>query len=79
MHRVKNSSSTFLLDLRLLLLLRHQVPQREVVHDILHVLDPVLQPVAAAAQAVVLEVENLKASVQILDELVDEERALVVA
>jgi len=78
MHRVKNSSSTLLLDVRLLLL-RHQVPQREVVHDILYILDPVLQPVAAAAQTVVLEVENLEASMQVLDELVDEERALVVA
>jgi hypothetical protein len=65
--------------LRLLLLLWHQVPQRQVIHDILDVLDPVLQPVAAAAQAVVLEVEDLEARMQVLDELVDEQRSLVVA
>jgi hypothetical protein len=65
--------------LRLLLLLWHQVPQRQVIHDILDVLDPVLQPVAAAAQAVVLEVEDLEARVQILDKLVDEQRSLIVA
>jgi hypothetical protein len=64
--------------LLLLALLRHQVPQRQVVHHILNVLDPVLQPIAAAAQAVVLEVEHLETRMQVLDELVDEQRALVV-
>jgi hypothetical protein len=58
--------------LRLLLLLRHQVPQRQIIHNILDILDPVLQTITAAAQAVVLEVEHLEASVQVLDELVDE-------
>lgn len=63
----------------LLLLLRHQVPQRQIIHHILHILDPVLQPVAATSQAVVFQVKNLEASMQVLDELVDEQRALVVA
>jgi hypothetical protein len=71
-------SSTLILDLRLLLLLRHQIPQREIIHDILHILDPVLQPVAAAAQAVVLEVEDLETSMQVLDKLVDEQWTLVI-
>lgn len=61
-----------------LLLLGQQVPQREIIYNILHILDPVLQSVAAAAQAVVLQVENLEASEEVLDELIDEERTLVV-
>jgi hypothetical protein len=64
--------------LLLLALLRHQVPQRQIVHHIFDVLDPVLQPIAAAAQAIVLEVEHLEARMQVLDELVDEQRTLVV-
>lgn len=66
------------LSLRRTLLLGHQVPQRQIVDDILHVLDPVLQPIATTSQAIVLEVENLEASMQVLDELVDEQRALKV-
>jgi hypothetical protein len=62
-----------------LLLLRQQVPQRKIIHDILDILHPVLEPVAAAAQAVVLQVEDLEAGEQVLDELVDQQRALVVA
>jgi hypothetical protein len=62
-----------------LLLFWHQVPQRQIVHDILDILDPVLEPIATAAQTVVLEVEDLEASVQVLDELVDQQRTLVVA
>jgi hypothetical protein len=59
-------------------LLRQQVPQREIVHYILHVLDPVLEPIAAAAQAVVLEVEDLESRKQVLDKLVDENGTLIV-
>lgn len=62
-----------------LLLLGHQVPQRQIIHDVLDVLNPVLQSIATAAQTVVLEVENLEACVQVLDELVDQQRTLVVA
>jgi hypothetical protein len=65
--------------LRLFLLLWQQVPQRQIVHDILNVLDPVLEPIAPTAQAVVLEVENLEACMQVLNELVDQQRTLVVA
>jgi hypothetical protein len=65
--------------LLLLALLRHQVPERQIVHHVFNVLNPVLQPVATAAQAIVFEVENLEARMQVLDELVDEQRALVVA
>lgn len=63
---------------RCLLLLGQQIPQREIVHNILHILDPVLQSITAAAQAVVLQVEDLEASKEVLDELIDEERTLVV-
>jgi hypothetical protein len=58
--------------MHLLLLLGYQVPQRQIVHDILNILDPVLQSVTTAAQAVVLEVKHLEAGVQVLDKLVDE-------
>jgi hypothetical protein len=63
----------------LLGLLWHEVPQRQIVDDILHVLDPVLEPIAAAAQAVVFEVENLESREQVFDKLVDENGTLVVA
>lgn len=62
----------------LLLLLRQKIPQRQVIHNILNVLDPVLEPVTAAAQAVVLQIENLEAGEQILHELVDQQGTLVV-
>jgi hypothetical protein len=58
--------------MHLLLLLRHQIPQRQIIHDVLDILDPVLQAIATATQAVVLEVEHLEPSVQVLDELVDQ-------
>jgi len=61
-----------------LLLLWQEVPQREIIHNVLHILDPVLQSVTTAAQTVVLEVEDLEASKQVLDELVDEKRTLIV-
>jgi hypothetical protein len=59
-------------------LLRQQVPQREIVHHILHILDPVLESITAAAQAVVLEVEDLESREQVLDKLIDENRTLIV-
>jgi hypothetical protein len=58
--------------LRLFLFLRHQVPQRQIIDNVFDILDPVLQAIAAAAQAVIFEVEHLEASVQVLDKLVDE-------
>jgi hypothetical protein len=66
------------LSLRRTLLLRHQVSQRQIIDNILHILDPVLQSIATTSQAVVLEVENLEASMQVFDKLVDEQRALIV-
>jgi hypothetical protein len=59
-------------------LLRQQIPQREIVHNILHILDPVLESITAAAQAVVLEVEDLESREQVLDKLVDENGTLIV-
>jgi len=64
--------------LLLLALLGQQVPQRKIVDHVLHILNPVLQSVATTAQAVVLEVEDLETRVQVLDELVDEKRTLVI-
>ena len=64
--------------LLLLALLRQQIPQRQIVDNVLHILDSVLQSVAAATQAVVLEVEDLETRMQVLDELIDEKRTLVI-
>lgn len=61
-----------------LLLFGQQIPQRKIIDDILHILDPVLEPVTPTAQAVVLQVQDLEASKQILDKLIDQQRALVV-
>src|SRR5262249_22967438 len=56
----------------LLPLLRgNQIPQRQVVHHVLDLLDGVLDGVHALPQDVVLEVEHLEASVQVLDEAAD--------
>lgn len=60
-------------------LLRHQVPQGEIIYDILDILDLVLETVAPPAQRVVLEVENLKAGKEVLDKLIDEKRALIIS
>jgi hypothetical protein len=62
-----------------LLLLRHQVPQRQIIHDVFDIFDPVLQTIATASQTVVLEVEDLEACMQVLDELIDQQRTLVIA
>lgn len=61
------------------IVLGQQIPQRQVIHHVLDVLDAVLEAVAPAAQDVVLEVEDLEAGEDVLDELVDEQWALVVA
>lgn len=65
-----------LLVLRLLL---DQVPQREIIDDVLHILDAVLDGIAPLTQGIVLQIQDLEAGVEILDELVDEQRPLVVA
>lgn len=61
-----------------LLLLRQQIPQRKIIHNILHILDSVLETIAAAAQAVILQIQNLEAGEQVLHELVDQYGTLVV-
>ena len=66
------------LPLYYLLLLWNQVPQRKIIHNILHILNPVLQAIALPPQDVILQIQNLEARKHILNELVDEERALIV-
>lgn len=56
-----------------------QITQAQIIHHIFHLANFVLYAIVPPAQRVVFEVENLKASVQILDELADDERALIVA
>lgn len=53
------------------MLLRDQIPQRQVVHYILGLLDGVLDRVDPLAENIVFEVEDLEAGVQILDEAAD--------
>lgn len=52
-------------------LLGDQVPQREIIHNILNLLDTVLYAIASPSQRVILEVQDLEARMQILDELAD--------
>lgn len=59
--------------------LRHQTPQTQIVHHILDILDAILDTVAALAQSVVLEVQDLKPGVHVFDELRDLQGAGVVA
>ena len=61
-----------------LLLFGYQVAQREIIHHILDILDPVLQTIALPSQNVVLKVQDLEARKHVFDKLIDEERALVV-
>lgn len=63
----------------LLLLLRQQIPQRQIVDNVLHVLDPIFETIAFPAQYVVLQIEDLEAGMDVLDELIDEQRTFVVA
>src|SRR5437868_2267984 len=58
---------------------REQVPKREVINNILHLLDGVLDRVDSFAQNVVLEVEHLEAGVEVLDEGADPHGQLRVA
>ena len=51
------------------LLVLDQAAQADVVHHILHLLDPVLDPIASLPQRVVLEVQDLEPGVDVLDEL----------
>lgn len=60
-------------------LFRYQPSQTEVVHDILHLFDAVLDPVRPSSEDVVLEIQQLKPSVDIFDELGDLQRSRVVS
>lgn len=66
------------MNLRLSSLLRNQVAQREIIDDILDILHPVLESIAPPAQDVVLQVKDLEACEDVLDELVDEDGSLIV-
>lgn len=57
--------------LKHLLCLGNQVSQRKIVDDILHLLDVIFDSVDLAAHNVVLEVEQLEARKQVLDEGAD--------
>ena len=63
----------------LLLLLPHQPPQTKIIHHILDILDAILDAIAALAQDIVLEVQNLESGVHVFDELADLQWAAVVA
>ena len=52
-------------------LLRHQPPQTQIIHHVLDIFDSILDPIAAFAQGVVLEVEDLEAGVHVFDESCD--------
>jgi hypothetical protein len=56
-----------------------QSSQREIIHDILHPLDIVLDGISPLPQDIVLEIEQLEARKQVLDEGADDERQLEVA
>jgi len=58
---------------------REEVPQRQIIDNILHLLDSILDRVDPLPQDVVLEVEHLEAGVEVLDEGADPHRQLRVA
>lgn len=49
----------------------YQIPQREIIHNILNFLDVIFDAVTSPSQRIILEVQNLEASVEVLDELTD--------
>jgi hypothetical protein len=58
----------FLSTTLLRLLCRDQIPQRQIVHHILDLLDGILDGIHPLPQDVVLEVEHLEPGMQVLDE-----------
>lgn len=52
---------------------RCQPSETEVIHNILHLLDLVFDNVTTLPQSVILQIEDLKASMDVLDELADQE------
>lgn len=57
----------------------HKVPQGQIIDDVLYILHLVLKAVAPPTETVVLEIENLEACKEILDELVDEKGAFIIS
>ena len=60
-------------------LTRNQVPQRQVIHHVFNLLDVVLDAVDTLSELVVLQVEQLEASVDVLDEGADAHGQLAVS
>ncbi len=60
-------------------ILGQQPPQAQIVDDILHIFDPVFKSVAALSQGIVLQIEDLKPSVNVLDESADLQWSAVVS
>ncbi len=63
----------------MLSVLREQAPQTQIVHHILDLLDTILDAIAALAQNIILQVQNLETSMHVLDELCDPQRTTMVA
>jgi len=59
--------------------LRNQSSEAQVVHDIFHLPHFVLYAVTTSSQRVILEVEDLEASMKVFDELADHQRSLIIA
>ena len=57
---------------------RNQIPQRKVVNNIFHFLDPVLDPIASLPENIIFQVKDLESRVHIFDELANYKRSSVV-
>jgi hypothetical protein len=53
---------------------RNQIPQGQVVHHILDILELILEAIGSLSQSVVLQVQHLEAGVQVPDETTDTTR-----
>lgn len=58
---------------------RNQIPQRQIVHNILNLANLVLQTITTAPKAVVFEVQELEAGMQIFNELAYEQGPRIIA
>ena len=57
----------------------YQIPQRKIVDNILNLLHIVLNAIASPSQRIVLEIQDLETSMEVLHELADLQRSLVVS
>jgi len=57
----------------------YQIPQRQIIHNILNLLDTIFDAITSPPQGIILEIQNLKASVDVLDELTDLKWSLVIS